>query len=192
MGKLYGYARVSTGSQKLDMQIDCLLKQGVLLDDIYSDEGFSGAKASRPAFDKLLAVVEEGDTIVAYRLDRIGRSVLNLSELANSLKSRGVFIRTISDGIDTSTKMGSLLYNLLSTLADFEREVILERVEAGLALARANGVPFGRRKLLGPEHVADARLKLKAMRVADVADFYKVSERTLFRALKRYPDMANS
>jgi len=187
MGKLYGYARVSTHLQNIDMQVSDLVRVGIERDDIFIDDGISGAKASRPAFDKLLSIVQEGDTIVAWKLDRLGRTVVNLSQLANDLKAKGVYIRTIMDGIDTSTKMGSLLYNLLSTLAEMERDAIMERIEAGKANARKNDVLFGRKILLKKQHVDDAREKLKTMTVKQVADFLKVSEPTLYRALNRYP-----
>lgn len=188
MAKLYGYARVSTHLQSVDMQVGDLLKAGVLREDIFIDNAVSGAKARRPSFDRLLATVEAGDTIVAWKLDRLGRSLANLSELASDLRGRGVYIKTLVDCIDTSTSMGKMLYGILSTLAEFERDVIMERIEAGKALARKNGVIFGRKISLNPEHVRDARVKLQAQTVGQVADFYKVSERTLFRALKRYPE----
>ena len=183
MGKLYGYARVSTSNQNVDMQIDALLKAGVDKEDIFIDEGFSGSKASRPQFDKLLSVVQEGDTVVAWKLDRLGRSLENLCQLASLLKTKGVFIKTIMDGIDTGTSMGKMIYGILSTLAEFERDVIMERIETGKALARANGVKFGRKRALKAVHVDDIKEKLKTMSTRQVADFFKVSERTIFRCL---------
>lgn len=187
MAKVYGYARISTGEQIIDLQIDALLKAGVSKEDIFTDE-ISGAKASRPGLDKLLSTVQAGDTIIAWKLDRLGRSVLNLAELSQALAHQGVFIRTTSDGIDTSTAHGRMFYNLLAVLAEFEREIIRERVAAGMAVAKRNGVHCGRRFLMKEEHVRDAREKLKTMPAKKVARFFKISEATLYRALARYPE----
>lgn len=153
----------------------------------FSDDSISGSKASRPGFDRLLGTVQPGDTIVAWRIDRLGRSVVNLTELAQALEKQGVFIRTISDAIDTSHSQGRLFYNLLASLAEFEREMIRERVKAGMSVAKKNGIHCGRRFLMNAEHVKDARIKLETMPVKKVARFFKVSEATLYRALGRYP-----
>jgi len=181
MGNIYGYARVSTKNQVLDLQIDSLLKTGVERENIFTDENVSGAKRNRPGFDRLLKIIQPGDTIISWKLDRIGRSVSHLSELLNQLNERGIYIRTISDGVDTGTKMGKMMFHLLSTLAEFERDIIMERIEAGKAVARANGVKFGPKYKLEKQHLDDIGEKLKTMTVKQVSDFFDVSERTIYR-----------
>lgn len=130
-GRLLGYARVSVADQRLDLQLDALRATGVPDHLTFTDHGVSGARAQRPGLDRLLEEARDGDTVVCWRLDRLGRSLVNLSTLTSTLTERGVHIRTIADGVDTGTSTGRLLLGLLATLADWEREVIRERVIAG-------------------------------------------------------------
>ena len=156
MGRLLGYARVSTNDQDLALQLHALAGAGVEDSYLFTDV-LTGARADRPGLTAMLTTAAAGDTIVMWRLDRLGRSVLHLADLAEQLRERGVGLRSLSDGVDTSTIGGRLLYGLLSVLAEFERETIKDRVRAGIAAARRAGVHCGRRAALKPEHVAHAR-----------------------------------
>lgn len=185
--KTFGYARVSTPDQELRLQLDALIGAGVAQEDIFADQG-SGANAKRPGLEALLAEVKEGDVVVTWRLDRLGRSVLNLSELLEKLRERGVTVRSLTDGIDTGTSMGRFLYGLMATLAEFERETLRERVTAGMAAAKRAGIHVGRKPSLSREQTAEARKMMDEGRVArQVARLFKTSERSLYRALERHP-----
>ena len=138
-GHLVGYARVSTDDQDLSLQMDSLLGLGITQDDIYTDK-VSGAKTDRPGLGACLAKLQEGDTLVVWRLDRLGRSMHHLVELIEELRNRGIGFRSVSDGlIDTTSPSGELIFHIFSALAQFERRLIQERTKAGLASARARG-----------------------------------------------------
>jgi DNA invertase Pin-like site-specific DNA recombinase len=187
MGRLLGYARISTTFQDLALQLHALAGAGVEDGNLFTDV-LTGARADRPGLTAMLATATAGDTIVMWRLDRLGRSVLHLADLAEQLRRRGVELRSLSDGVDTSTIGGRLLYGLLSAMAEFERETIKDRVRAGVAAARRAGVHCGRRASLKPEHIAHARTRLAAGEtVRHVASFLGVSEATLYRSLARHP-----
>ena len=187
MGRLLGYARVSTPDQDVALQVHALGQAGVLEENLFSDI-LTGARADRPGLAAMLATATEGDTIVIWRLDRFSRSVLHLADLAEQLRARGIGLRSLSDGVDTATIGGRLLYGLLSVLAEFERDTIKDRVNAGMAAARRAGVHCGRRSALNASHVAHARARLEAGEPArHVASFRKVSESTLYRALAKHP-----
>ena len=187
MGRLLGYARVSTTDQDLALQLHALAGAGVDDANLFTDV-LTGARADRPGLTAMLATATAADTIVTWRLDRLGRSVLHLADLAEQLRERGIGLRSLSDGVDTSTIGGRLLYGLLSVLAEFERETIKDRVRAGMGAARRAGVHCGRRPALKPEHVVHARAQLAAGQPArHVARFLKVSEATLYRSLARHP-----
>ena len=147
MGKLIGYARVSTGDQDPQLQLDALKKTGCDEADIYTDKA-SGARASRPGLDACLAALEPGDTLVVWRLDRLGRSMPHLVSLVEELLGKGIGFRSLLDGaIDTTTASGELMFNIFSSLAQFERRLIQERTQAGLAAARARGRLGGRKPI---------------------------------------------
>ncbi len=187
MARLLGYARVSTSDQDLALQLHALEGAGVRKENTFTDV-VTGARADRPGIASLLAAASEGDTIVVWRLDRLGRSLVHLADLAEQLRARGVGIRSLTDGVDTSMATGRLIYGILSTLAEFERETIRTRVRAGMAAAKRSGIHCGRRPALKAEHVAHARERLVAGEPARrVAGFLKVSEATLYRALARHP-----
>ena len=135
---LLGYARISTSDQNPDHQIDALTRAGVATTDVYLDTA-SGAKASRPKFDELLRHLRDGDTLVVTRLDRLGRSVLHLVTLGATLRERGVGLRVLEQGIDTSTAEGRAMFGMLSVLAELQRELIVANTRDGLAAARARG-----------------------------------------------------
>lgn len=127
------------------MQVDALVAAGVQKRDVFADVT-SGSKTAieRRGMKKLLEYAEGGDTVVVWRVDRLGRSLIDVLNTVNLLRDRGVQVRSISDGIDPSTSTGRLMLNMLATLAEYERELIVERVNAGIAAARASGTRFGR------------------------------------------------
>lgn len=140
-----GYTRVSTSSQDAQLQLDALVAAGVQKRDVFSDVT-SGSRAAvdRPGMKKLLEYAETGDTVVVWRVDRLGRSLIDVLNTVNLLRERGIHVRSISDGIDPATSTGRLMLNMLATLAEYERELIVERVNAGIVAARQNGTRFGR------------------------------------------------
>jgi len=142
--RLFGYARVSTNEQELSLQTDALLQHGVKRDHLFCDK-ISGAKEDRPGLTACNEALRKGDTLVVWRLDRLGRSMRHLVNMIEDLKERGIGFRSISDGmIDTTSASGELVLNILSALAQFERRLIQERTNAGLAAARARGRVGGR------------------------------------------------
>lgn len=149
--RLIGYARVSTVEQELDLQIDALLAHGVKKEHLYCDK-LSGAREDRPGLAACNKALRSGDTLVVWRLDRLGRSMCHLVNMIEDLKKRGIGFRSISDGmIDTTSASGELVLNIFSALAQFERRLIQERTKAGLAAARARGRSGGR-PMVGQGH----------------------------------------
>jgi DNA invertase Pin-like site-specific DNA recombinase len=132
----FGYARVSTRDQNLDLQVDALKRTGC--EHIYQDIA-GGSKAARQALDEMLAQLRAGDVLVIWKLDRMGRSLAHLVELVGDLVKRKVGLVSLNDPIDTTTAQGRLVFNLFASLAEFERELIRERTQAGLSAARARG-----------------------------------------------------
>src|SRR5512138_1499509 len=145
---LIGYARVSTTDQTLDLQKDALQKAGCTR--IFTDIA-SGAKSERIGLDQALNYVRPGDTLVVWRLDRLGRSLRHLIETITSLASRGIGFKSITEAIDTTTSGGKLIFHIFGALAEFERDIIRERTQAGLTAARARGRKGGRPKALTPK-----------------------------------------
>ncbi len=143
-----GYARVSTKDQNFDLQMDALRKAGC---EKVFQEVVSGAKAERPVLDGLLCELRPGDVLVIWKLDRLGRSLRHLVDLAGTLMERDVGLRSLNDPIDTTTPQGRLAFNLFASLAEFERDLIRERTQAGLTAARARGRKGGRPKGLPPQ-----------------------------------------
>ena len=148
-----GYARVSTRDQHLDLQLDALKRAGC--ERIYQDVA-SGAKTTRPALDELLAQLRAGDVVVIWKLDRMGRSLKHLVELVGDLMTRKVGLLSLNDPVDTTNAQGRLVFNIFASLAEFERELIRERTNAGLAAARARGRVGGRPKGLPVQAEATA------------------------------------
>lgn len=136
-----GYARVSTYEQNLDAQVDALKKEGCV--KIFKEK-VSGVKSEKPQFEKLLEYARKGDTIVVYRLDRLGRNVKQLIELSENLKEREIHIKSLSESLDTSSPMGNMFFQLIAMFAELERNIIIERTNAGLSAARARGRTGGR------------------------------------------------
>ena len=179
---IYGYARVSTVDQNLDRQKDALLKYGI--DHLFCEK-ISGAKKSRPELDKLLAVLENGDSIVIESLSRLGRSVKNLSELMELFNEKGIRLISLKESIDTTSATGRLLFTIISSLAAFERETLIERTNEGLASARARGKRGGRPKTDEMAlKKAIALYQTGQYSLADIQSMTGVSKSTLYRALK--------
>jgi DNA invertase Pin-like site-specific DNA recombinase len=141
-GKLIGYARVSTRDQSLDMQKAALRAAGVE-DDYLWEEVKSGVKAKRPKLELALTQARKGDTVVVYKLDRFGRSLLDLIEKVQDLTKRGIGFRSLTEGFDTTTPGGRLLFHVLGALAQFERDLVVERTKHGMAAARRRGSRVG-------------------------------------------------
>lgn len=145
---LIGYARISTTDQSLDLQMDALRKAGCSV--IFEDAGISGAKSKRPGLDKVLKRLNQGDVLVVWKLDRLGRSMRHLIELTSTFESKGIGFRSLSDAIDTSTPGGKLYFHLMGAIAEFERDLISERTKAGMAAAKARGIRMGRPRKPSP------------------------------------------
>lgn len=179
-----GYARVSTAEQSLQMQLDALKNAGC--HQIFSDVA-SGAKAKRPGLDKALAYLRDGDTLVVWKIDRLGRSLSHLVQIVDDLRERGVAFLSLTDsGIDTTNKSGKLLFNIFATLAEFERDLIRERTKAGLVTAAARGRHGGRRPVITPAKLEKARklMSEKNLTVRETAAAIKVGKTALYEALK--------
>ncbi|WP_427130251.1 recombinase family protein [Pseudarthrobacter sp. S9] len=188
MSNVVGYARVSTTDQNPELQLDALNKAGAYR--IFTDHGVSGAKTERPELDKMLDHLRKGDTLLVWRLDRLGRNMAHLVSLVAELKDRGITFRSIMEGIDTSTINGELVFNIFASLASFERDLIRERTSAGLASARARGRLGGRPK----KHDAKKIALIKRLHAAgdmtpkEIADAAQVSVSSMYRLLKMETD----
>lgn len=192
MGKLIGYARVSTRSQDEGRQVTDLLGAGVRRDDLYVDHGVSGARASRPGFDQAVGALHEGDTLVVTTLDRLGRSTQTMLELAQNLRRRGVGLRVLNLGggdVDTSTPMGSMVFTVMAALAQMELEIKRERVTDSIAKRRAAGGDLGgRRQQFTDSQIRSARRLIQAGQpAAQVARDLGMSRSTYYRRLKGAP-----
>jgi DNA invertase Pin-like site-specific DNA recombinase len=178
---LIGYARVSTNGQTLDPQLDKLKAAGC--DKIFTDVA-SGAKSDRPGLLEAIKYAREGDTIVVVKLDRFGRSMSDLITKTRNLAERGIEFKSLSESIDTSTSAGKLLFHIMGSLAEFERDLIRERTHAGLEAARARGRKGGRRST-DPTKVAAAvsLYNQKTMTLAEIEKATGVSKSVLYRAL---------
>jgi DNA invertase Pin-like site-specific DNA recombinase len=182
MGRLIGYARVSTGDQDLNMQMDELKAAGCAL--VFTDKG-SGAKKDRPGLEKCLRELQPGDTLVLWRLDRLGRSMQHLVSVITDLKERKVGFKSLRDGaIDTTTASGELVFNIFAALAQFERELIRERTRAGLSAARARGRMGGRKPVspLDPKvRMATRMHKDQSLSINEICSTLKISKATFYR-----------
>ena len=183
--QIIGYARVSTKAQCLDVQ-EIALKEAKC-DLIFSDHGISGSKASRPELDRALAHLQKGDTLVVYKLDRLGRSVSHLGELMDHFQAHNINFKSLTEGIDTSSAFGKLVFHIMSAFAEFTRDLIYENTMDGLAAAREKGVKLGRPRKLSD---ADVQAIYERMHENDdpievMARFYDVSTATLKRGLER-------
>ena len=176
-----GYARVSTDDQNLALQLDALKKSGC--DRVFTDK-VSGTRLVRPGLDDALSHLRAGDTLVVWKLDRLGRSVKGLVDLVNSLEARQVHFRSLTDGIDTKTPAGRFFFHIMASLAQMERELIVERTRAGLAAARKLGRVGGRKRRMTDSKIKAAhRLLASGTLPRDVAENLGVSVPTLYRWL---------
>ena len=182
---MVGYARVSTDDQATDLQIDALERAGC--DVIFQDSGVSGSTTSRPELAEAISSVENGDTLVVWKLDRLGRSLSHLITLTAGLEQRGVAFQSLSEAIDTRTASGRLLFHVMGALAEFERDLISERTIAGIAAARARGQAIGRPAKLSADQIEAACVEIRGgvRPLIDLAELLNVSPVTLRRALAR-------
>jgi DNA invertase Pin-like site-specific DNA recombinase len=181
-----GYARVSTKDQNCDLQVDALRVAGC--EKIYS-EAVSGARADRLVLDELLRNIRSGDVLVIWKLDRLGRSLRHLVELVGTLMEKGVGLQSLHDPVDTTTPHGRLTFNLFASLAEFERDLIRERTQAGLTAARARGRNGGRPKGILPQAEATAMAVETLYREGNlttrqIASKLSISKSTLYAYLR--------
>ena len=180
---LIGYARVSTEDQNLDLQIDALKQAGC---DKIIEETASGTKTDRSGLEKVLEHLRKGDTLVVWKLDRLGRSLQHLIKIVNDLREKGIYFKSVQESLDTSSSGGKLIFHIFGALAEFERDVIRERTLAGLSAARSRGRVGGRPRVMDDRKVQLAKILLadEANSVDDVCETLRVSRATLYRYLK--------
>jgi DNA invertase Pin-like site-specific DNA recombinase len=169
------------------MQIDALLAFGCKKENIFTDR-VSGSKSQRPGLDKCLATLKKNDMLIVWRLDRLGRSMLHLVSLIEEFKTREISFKSLHDGVfDTTTASGELIFNIFSSLAQFERKLIQERTKAGLSAARARGKKGGRKKICASDPKVLTALKLHqdhTMSINDILKTLKISRATFYRYLE--------
>lgn len=179
---LIGYARVSTAEQDTALQTDALRKAGC--DRIFEDT-VSGAKADRPGLAAALAYVRDGDALVVWRLDRLGRSLPHLIETVGALDARGVGFRSLTEAIDTTTSGGRLIFHVFGALGQFERDLIRERTKAGLAAAAARGRKGGRKPVVTADKLQRAQDHIaNGLNVREAAARLKIGKTALYAALR--------
>jgi DNA invertase Pin-like site-specific DNA recombinase len=185
-GTRIGYVRVSTVAQTLEQQETALNAAGVV--KTFSDT-MSGARDDRPGLAALMGYVREGDTVVVWKLDRLGRNTLHILETVKALTDRGITLVSVTDGIDSSTSAGRMMIGVLGSLAEYERALTIERTALKRASSRANGTRFGRpKKVDDAEHISTARrMKADGHTGKDIARYLGVSRATLYRYLSEEP-----
>ncbi|MGB3673740.1 MAG: recombinase family protein [Candidatus Nanopelagicales bacterium] len=186
MSALLGYARVSTTDQDASLQIDALKKAGCY--KVFVDQA-SGSLNERPELSRLLDQIRPGDTLVVWRLDRLGRSIRHLIDSLTELSSKQIGFRSLTENIDTTTSGRRLVFHIFAALAEFERDLIRERTQAGLSAARARGRQGGRPPTLTADQIKTARrmYEQRDMTVEQIGDVLGVSRTTIYRALRRQP-----
>jgi len=180
---LIGYARISTTEQSLDLQEDALRQAGC--EKIFTDVA-SGAKAERLGLNEALEFCRKGDTLVVCKLDRLGRSIKHLIETVNALHGRKIGFKSLNEAIDTTTSGGKLIVHIFGALAEFEREIIRERTQAGLKAARARGKKSGRPRALDDKKTAMAKALHQDTRysIGEICQILGIKRTTLYRYLK--------
>lgn len=181
---IFGYARVSTQEQNLDLQIDALNKYGV--DKIF-EEKISGTMTKRPVLDELMRYLRPGDTLVIYKLDRLGRRVRGLINLVEEFKKNNINFVCLQERIDTTTPTGTFVFYVLCAIAQMERDIISERTKAGLAAARARGRKGGRPRV--PEKDIQKAIKMyesNSFAVSEIQKITGISRTTLYTYLRKY------
>lgn len=181
--KLFGYARTSTKDQKLDLQIDALKKYGVPESNLFFEQ-MTGTRKDRPQLQEMFKYLRAGDTVVVWKMDRIGRSTQHLVEIMNEFKEKGINFVSMNESIDTSTPTGKLVFTIFAALAEFERDITVERVTAGLEAARARGREGGRPKK--KKDVVDRAFKMydsKMFSVEDILESTGMARSTFYKYL---------
>jgi DNA invertase Pin-like site-specific DNA recombinase len=185
MNKVLGYGRVSTLEQSTDIQKSTLLASGV--DKLFL-ENYTGTKANRPELDRLRDQMRRGDTVKILKLDRLARSTRDLLNLVNEFEEAGVALVVIEQNINTSTSEGKFLLNVLSAVAELERDMIVARTQQGLAAAKARGRVGGRKAKMSPEQMAEVRnFYEKGKSVTDISALFSVSRASVYRVLDKAP-----
>jgi DNA invertase Pin-like site-specific DNA recombinase len=184
MNRKVGYARVSTVDQHPELQIDALKAAGC--EQIFTDKGVSGRKFDRPGLEKALTTVEEGDTLIVWKLDRLGRSVQDLAKIAKQLEERNANLIVITQAVDTTTSTGRLVYHMLAAVAQFESDLISERVKAGMAAAKKEGKLVGRKRALSSSQF-DLLLRMveEGTSISSACRQFNISRDTYYETLKR-------
>ena len=182
-GTKIGYARVSTREQNLDLQLDALKAAGC--DQIFTDQGISGTAIERNGLTQAIEAIGEGDTLVVWKLDRLGRSLGFLAALIGQFGKEGRGFIALQDGIDTNTSGGKLVFHIMASLAEFERDLISERTTAGMIAAKKRGKHIGRPLTLSPDQVAHAKELITAGRetIVGMASILGVHRNTLRKAI---------
>ena len=180
MNQRIGYARVSTDDQNLDLQLDALQKAGC--ETVYK-ESASGKSADRPELEQCLKALRIGDTLVIWRLDRLGRSLSDLVRIVSDLEQRKIGLESLTERIETESATGKLIFHVFAALSEFERNLIRERTQAGLNAARARGRFGGRKPKLDAKQIREIKALLRdpEVSVTDVAHRYGISRTTLYK-----------
>lgn len=183
LGRKIGYVRVSDHDQTEHLQLDALEAAGCHV--IYGDLGVSGVRVTRKGLTDVLADLKKRDTLVVWKLDRLGRSAIHLNQILIELRSRGVFFRALTQGIDTNNAAGRMLYGLLAVFAEFEREQISDRTKAGMAAAKKRGKHVGRPRLITAEQARELAKEANHVgtSINELAKRVGVSPQTLARAI---------
>lgn len=182
-GRIWGYARVSDDAQSLNLQLDALRSVGIPDDMILTDYA-SGAKSSREGLNRLLEMILPHDHLVVWRLDRLGRSVAHLASLLEMLSARCVTFTSLTESIDTKTPSGRMLYSIMASLSAYERELVVERVRAGMTAAARRGVHLGRpRSLSLPQRQHASSMRAAGHSYKEIAALFRVHPSTIYRAI---------
>ena len=181
-----GYARVSTREQDLSLQLDALRLEGCK--QIFQEK-ISGSKADRPELRKMINTLREGDIIVTWKLDRLGRSIRDLINLVSEIQEKGAGLKSLQDSVDTTTPHGKLTFHLFAALAEFEKDIIRERTKAGLEAARARGRKGGRPKGISKQAlnkvlIAQALYKKQNMSISEICRHIGIARSTFYKYLK--------
>lgn len=182
--RIFGYARVSTEQQLLTTQIEQLKRNGIPETQIFSEKVTGLSKfETRKAFNKLMNTVKDGDEIVVTKLDRLGRSTLEMYQLITELRDRGIYLRSLEQGISTRGQMGVLIIQIITAIAEAERARILERTNEGRELAKINGVKFGRKRKANYEALKEE--KAKGLTNKEIAEKFNLSQQYLQYVFKK-------
>jgi DNA invertase Pin-like site-specific DNA recombinase len=188
MPKTIFYCRTSTGSQRLDLQLDAAQRAGVPSKHVYTENAC--ARHDRPKLREALDALQPGDTFMAFKLDRVGRSLMHLTQVLAEIEAKRASFATVEDGLSTKGATGKLVLHVLGAIGEFERSLVIERTQAGLAAARKRGRIGGRKRVMTPEETRRARALMGRADLSanDVAAMMKVSRRSLFRYLRAARD----